>query len=129
MLKDGYELWIFNTASCFNPIQDPILSPCNFCKRRTYPRKTSDFWFQQFYPNCVKIPRPYPVLLLNYWTWTKTTPQNKCCFWSNLPNIEVRITFLIELPNFGHITTSTIYNFESCDKSLLITSWSKIIRS
>ena len=28
---------------------------------------------------------------------------------------------MLELPNFGHMTTSTIY-FESCDKILLMTS-------
>ena len=34
------------------------------------------------------------------------------------------ITYLIEmleLPNFGHMTTSTMY-FEACDKILLMTS-------
>ena len=44
--------------------------------------------------------------------------------------IEV-ITSLIEtpeLPNFGHITTSTI-KFDSCDKILLMTSWIEIMTS
>ena len=44
--------------------------------------------------------------------------------------IEV-ITSLIEtleLPNFGHITTSTI-KFDSCDKILLVTSWIEIMTS
>ena len=47
----------------------------------------------------------------NYWTWTKTTPQKRRFFWSNPYNIEVVITSLIEmlqLPNFGHMNTSTI---------------------
>ena len=45
-----------------------------------------------------------------YLTWTKTTPQKNWLFWSNLYKIEV-ITSLIEmldLPNFGHMTTSTM---------------------
>ena len=39
------------------------------------------------------------------------------------------IAFLIEmlqLPNFGHMTTSIIY-FESCDKNFLMTSWTEIV--
>ena len=47
----------------------------------------------------------------NYWTWTKTTSQKKWFFWSNPYKIEVMITSLLEmleLPNFGHMTTPTI---------------------
>ena len=53
----------------------------------------------------------------NYWTWTKTAPQKKWFFWSDLYKIEVMITSLIEmleLTNFGHMTTSTI-QFDSPD--------------
>ena len=74
-----------------------------------------------------KISRPY----LNYWTWTKTAPQTKWFFLSNPYKIEVLTTSLIEmleLPNFGHITTSTIW-FESCDEILLMISCTKIITS
>ena len=49
--------------------------------------------------------------LPNYWTWTNTTLQKNDFFWSNPSKIEVMITFLIEtseLPNFGHMATSTI---------------------
>ena len=35
---------------------------------------------------------------------------------------------MLELPNFGHITTSIIY-FESRDKILLLTSWTGIMTS
>ena len=41
------------------------------------------------------------------------------------------ITFLIEmleLQNFGDMTTSTVL-FESCDKILLVTSWTDIVTS
>ena len=41
------------------------------------------------------------------------------------------ITFLIgtlQLPNFGHMTTSII-EFESHDKKLLMTSWTEIMTS
>ena len=58
-----------------------------------------------------KISSFYLVPVPNYWTWTKTTPQKKRFFWSNPYKIEVMITSLIqmlELPNFGHMTTSII---------------------
>ena len=54
----------------------------------------------------------YLVPVPNYWTRTKTTPQKKRFFWSNPYKVEVMITFLIqmlELPNFGHMTTSIIW--------------------
>ena len=42
----------------------------------------------------------------------------------------IKTSFLemLELQNFGDMTTSTIY-FESRDKTLLVTSWKKIIAS
>ena len=49
-------------------------------------------------------------------------------FWSNSYKIDVIITSLIEkpeLPNFGHMTISTI-KFESRDKILFVTSWTTI---
>ena len=62
-------------------------------------------------PNYCKISSSYLVPVPNYWTWTKTTSQKKRFFWSNPYKIEVIITFLIEmlqLLNFGHMTTSII---------------------
>ena len=47
----------------------------------------------------------------NYRTGTETTPQEKWFFWSNPYKTGVVIISLIEmleLPNFGHINTSTI---------------------
>ena len=35
---------------------------------------------------------------------------------------------MLELPNFGHMTTST-KQFESCDKILLATLWTEIMTS
>ena len=53
--------------------------------------------------------------------------SKKLFFWSNPYKIEVMITSLIKmLPNFGHMTASTIW-FESCDKILLMMSWAKIM--
>ena len=53
-------------------------------------------------------------------------------FWLNCYKIEVIIiTFLIEmlqLPNFGHMTTAII-SFESRDKLLLVTSRTEIVTS
>ena len=62
-------------------------------------------------PYWCKISGSYLVPLPNYWTWTKTTPQKKRFFWSNPYKIEIMITSVIEmleLPNFGHMTTSTV---------------------
>ena len=42
---------------------------------------------------------------------SKSTPQKNRIFWSSPYKIELMITSLIEsleLPNFGHMTTSTI---------------------
>ena len=71
------------------------------------------------------MPVPY------YWTWTKTTLQKKCFFWSNPHKIEVVITSLMDvlkLPNLGHMTISKI-QFESCEKILLVMSWTEIMMS
>ena len=48
-------------------------------------------------------------------------PSKKLFFWSNPYKIEVMITSLVqtlELPNFGHMTTSII-EFESFDKNFV----------
>ena len=52
-------------------------------------------------------------------------------FWSNPYKIEVMITSVIEmleLPNFGQMTASTIY-FETCDKNFCLTSSTEIMTS
>ena len=71
------------------------------------------FWLLvlTFFPHWCKISSLYLVPVPNYRTWTKTTPQKKWFFWSDPYKLEVMINSLIEmleLPNFGHITTSTI---------------------
>ena len=38
------------------------------------------------------------------------------------------VTETLELPDFGHMTTSTIL-IEACDKILLVTSWTEIMMS
>ena len=35
----------------------------------------------------------------NYWTWTKTTPQNKCFFWLSPCKIEIMITSFVKMLN------------------------------
>ena len=58
-----------------------------------------------------KISSSYLIPVSNYWTWTKTTPQNKPFFWSNPYKIGVMITSLtqmFEVPNFGHLLTFTL---------------------
>ena len=67
-------------------------------------------------PHWCKISSPYLVLVPNYWTWTKTTPQKKWCFLSSPYKIEIMITSLAEkLPNFGHMNTHKLW-FELLDK-------------
>ena len=71
------------------------------------------FWLLvlTLFPHWCKISRPYLLPVYNYWTWTEITPQKKGFFWSNPYKIKVMIAFLIEmleLPNFGHMTTSTV---------------------
>ena len=86
-------------------------SVVTFTNVGTSPKKFLTFTFNPFAHYC-KISSLYLVPIRNYWTWTKTTPQNKKrFFWSNPYKIEIMITFLIEmmrLPNFGHMTTSII---------------------
>ena len=65
-----------------------------------------------FLPYCCKIARPYLVPVPNYWTWTKTNPQKKWFFRWNPYKIEIMITSVVEmleLPNFGHMTTLKFY--------------------
>ena len=78
--------------------------------------------------NFKAMPSANPKLLKRMF---KSNPQKNCFFWSNLYQITVMITSLIEMQellNFGHMTTST-KQFESRDKILLVTSWIKIITS
>ena len=79
----------------------------------TYELAHKTFWILvlTLLPHCCKIWRPYLVPVPNYWTWTKATSQKRLFFWSNSYKIGVMITSLIEileLPNFGHMTASTI---------------------
>ena len=71
------------------------------------------------------------VPVSNNSTWTKTTPQKKWFFYSDPYKIEVTITSLIEmleLPNFGHMTTPTI-QFDSRNKISLVSSYSENMTS
>ena len=57
-------------------------------------------------PHWCKISSLHLMPVLNYWTWTKTTSQEKRFLWSNPYKNHVMITSLIEmlqLPNFGHM--------------------------
>ena len=82
-------------------------------------------------PHLCKFSRPCLVQVSNYWTWTRSISQKNRSFWSNPYKIMVMITSLIvmlELPNFGHMTTFTIW-FQSRDNSLLVASWTEILTS
>ena len=73
---------------CVNPIQDGNLLS-NWCN----------------------VSRLYLVLFPNYLTLVKSTPKKFVFFWSNPYKIEVMITSLtdmLEIPNFGHLTTSAL---------------------
>ena len=62
-------------------------------------------------PNWSRISKSYLVPVPNYWTWMKTIPLKRWFFWWNPYKVEVMITSVIEmleLPDFCHMTTSTI---------------------
>ena len=71
--------------------------PCNFWKSKTF----------SFNPGVKFIPSTSPKLL----NVNQDHPPKKRFFWSSSYKIDVMITSLIqilELPNFGHMTTATI---------------------
>ena len=80
-------------------------------------------WFQYNYLEISDISK---LLNLNQVHLSK-----KLFFWSNPYKIEVMITSLIEmleLPNFGHMTTSAV-SLKSRDGIFLMTRWIEIITS
>ena len=82
-------------------------------------------------PRWCKISRPYlvPVPVPSYWTWT-LTPLEKSVF-SGQIFIKLKsgncFYRMLELPTFGQMATSTV-KFQSCNKILLMTSNSFILR-
>ena len=71
------------------------------------------FWLivSTFLRHLHKISKRYLEPVPNYWTWTKSTSQNIWFFLWNPYKIQVMITSVIkmlQLPNFGHMATSTI---------------------
>ena len=91
-----------------------LLTPFRMPSQPLFPLEVlKTFWLLvlTLLPHWCKILSFYLFPVPNYWTWTKTTPQKKEIFCSNLYKIEVTITFLIEiseLPNFDHLVTSAI---------------------
>ena len=64
----------------------------------------------------------------SYWTWTNRVGPLRF-FWSNPYEIKVVIvslTEMLQLPNFGHMNTSTIKS-ESSDEILLVTPSTEIM--
>ena len=133
LVKDQGE----NMRKELNPIQDDYwgggrrdkkTSPTSFSpvtlQTLKLPLKT--FWLLvlTLLSHWCKISRLYLVTLPNYSTSTNSTPQKSSFFWSSPYKIEVAITSFIEtleLPNFGHMNTSTM-KLQSRDKLLLVTS-------
>ena len=101
-------------------------SPVTSTNVEISPQNFLTFNFNPFV-TLVLISMPYLVPVPNYWTWTKTKPQKSVFFWSYPYKIEVMIIMItslieiLELPKFGHMTTSTI-KFDSLDKILLMAS-------
>ena len=112
LIKNAYLPFLIDKV--INPIQDGAGKKAPlpvFLQTLELPYKT--FWLLvlTLLTDWCKIWSFYFVPVPNYWTWIKTTPQKKWFFWSNPYKIEVMITSLIqmlELPNFGHMTTSII---------------------
>ena len=122
--------------SLFNPIQDggevplPVF-PLQLLQTYGLVPKTLWLLVLTLLPHLCKISSLYLTPVPNYWTWTKTTSLKKQFFWLNSNKIEVVVTSLIEmlqLPNFGHRNTSTIW-FESRGKILLVRSSKEIMTS
>ena len=111
--------WNFISVTYLHPIQGgggkkgPSLYKlflCNFYKRSN---EQWTFWLLilTLFPHWCKISRLWLVPVPNYWTWTNSTSQKNWFFWSNPYKIENLITSFIEileLPNFGDMTTCTI---------------------
>ena len=86
-------------------------SPVTSTKVRELAPKT--FWLLvlTLLPHWWKISSSRLEPVPNSWTWTRTTLQKKRFFWSDPYKIEVMmisLTEMLELPNFGHMTTSTL---------------------
>ena len=80
---------------------------------QTYELSLHTFWLLvlTFFPHWHRISNPCLVPVPNYWTWTNTISQINWFLRRNPCKIEVMITSpidMLEIPNFGHITTSTI---------------------
>ena len=114
--KQAYKFsFTFNTFNHEQPDLNPLtLFRMGGAKRAPYQFlafKTFWLFVLTLLPHWCKISGFYLEPVPNYLTWTKTTRQKKRFFWSNPYKIEVMITSLIEmleLPNFGHMTASTI---------------------
>ena len=82
-----------------HPIQDgrerPKGSPTSFFPWNvgTSPQNFVTFGFNRL-PHWCKTSRLYLVLIPNYWTWTKPTPQKNCIFWSNPCTIVLMIPMI-----------------------------------
>ena len=105
--------------------------PCNFFLNRELACKIFLLLVLTLLPHWCNILRPYIVSIPSYRTRTKSIPQKIWFFWSNPCKIEVMITSLIEileLPNFDHVTISTIL-YEHHHIIFLLTSWIEIMTS
>ena len=74
------------------------------------PKNFLTFSFNPFSPQLQNF-KFAPSASLKLLNLNQDYPSKKWFFWSNPYKVEVMITFLIEmlqLPNFGHMTTSTI---------------------
>ena len=71
-------LTLFRMEETKSPLTTPTdFSPVTFANVRISPQTFLIFWFLgwTFLPHLRKISRRYLVLVPNYWTWTKSTPQ------------------------------------------------------
>ena len=84
-------MWHGGNASCKRSLL-PIF-PLTYADVEISPRS---FWlsFLTLLPHWFKVSRPHLVPVPNYWTWTKSTPQENCFFFCQIL-IKLRLWYFI----------------------------------
>ena len=85
-----YSTTLFKMGGRDQKVPLPVFFPWNV---GTSPQNFVTFGFNRL-PHWCKTSRLYLVVIPNYWTWTKPTPQKNCIFWSNPCTIVLMIPMI-----------------------------------